>query len=87
MKEYQSNFQSESGLIRIHGILGLRIIFKQFSTNENEYLFWMGLHWFGLIRTPSNTDFGIIRNSSDWFGMISYPKFSLGRNAKYLLSF
>ena len=36
------------------------------------------LDWFELIRIGSNTNIGIIWNSSDWLGMNSYPKFSPG---------
>ena len=32
--------------------------------------------WFGLIHIGTDTDIGKIRNSSDWFGMNSYPNYS-----------
>ena len=34
--------------------------------------------FFGLIRIGSDTDFELISNISDWFGMHSYPKLSPG---------
>ena len=34
--------------------------------------------WFGLIRIDFYTDIGMIRNSSDWLGLNSYPKLSPG---------
>ena len=52
-----------------------RINFQAFFNKRNSKRF---SDWVELIRIASDTDIGIIRNSSDWLGMNSYPKFSPG---------
>ena len=61
---------------RIHSdrSLGLSQINFQAFFNKRDLKHF--LDWFGLIRIGSDADIGIIRNSSDWLGRNSYPKFS-----------
>ena len=41
--------------------------------------------FFGLIRIGSDTDIGMIRNSSDWLGMNFYLKLSPGIAIKFFI--
>ena len=77
--------QPESGLILIRSdekldsdssdwsLILSRINFQMIFNKRDWKLF---SDWFGLIRSVSDTDFGMLRNRSNWLGMNSYPKFS-----------
>ena len=40
-----------------------------------------------MIRIGSDTDIGMNRNSTDWFGMNSYPILSAGLTVKFFLGY
>ena len=65
------------GFIQIKFLDSIGLIWNNFQAFFNKRDAKRFPDWFGLIRIGSDTDIGMIRNSSDWLGMsYSYPKLS-----------